>query len=207
MKRAFNCLILLLCISALLPAGKDEKVTPFRPAPAASYQTRQTVAKVTIAAVPYESDAQTKDAFGKVNPNEYGVLPILVIVENNSAATLRLEGMKMEYQTRSGSGLRPTPPEDVPYVVPPKKPSVSSIPSPLPSLGRGKKKNPLADWQIEGRAFRAQMILPGESAFGFVYFQTRHQRGSTLYVSGIRDASTGKELFYFDVPLTANPAQ
>ena len=205
MKRAFNCLVLLLSISALLTAGKEEKEQPFRPAPASSYETKQTNGKVTIAAVPYESDARTKEVFGKVNPNEYGVLPVLVVVQNDSAETLRLEEMKVEYEVGTRIRIRPTPPEDVPYVLPPKNPSAVKFPSPIPGLGRGKKKNPLSGWQIEGRAFRAKMILPGDSAFGFFYFQTRQQRESVLVITGIREASTGKELFYFEVPLTAEP--
>ena len=63
------------------------------------------------------------------------------------------------------------------------------------------KKNPLAAWEIEGRAFAAKMLPSGQSASGFFYFQTGHRSGSTLYVTGIREASTGKELFYFEVPL------
>ena len=205
MKRAFNGLVLTLSISALLVAGKDEKVQPFHPQPASSYETRQTVGKVTIAAVPYESDAQTKEAFGKVNPNVYGVLPILVVIQNDGAETLQLDRMKVEYQMRNGTGLQPTPPEDVPYVIPPKKPSAVQFPSPIPRIGVRKKKNPLNEWGIEGRAFRAEMIPPGEAASGFFYFQTRHQRESTFYVNGIREAATGKELFYFEVPLTVGP--
>jgi hypothetical protein len=205
MKRAFNGLVLTLSISALLFAGKDDKLQPFRPAPASSYATKQTVGKVTIAAMPYESDAQTQEAFGKVNPNQYGVLPILVVIQNDSEEALRLADMKVAYQMRGGTSLEPTPPEDVPYVVPPKRPPTVEFPSPLPKIGPRKKKNPLSEWGIEGRAFRAQMIPPGESASGFFYFQTRHQRESSLYINGIREAATGKQLFYFEIPLTTEP--
>jgi hypothetical protein len=63
------------------------------------------------------------------------------------------------------------------------------------------KKNPLDAWEIEGRAFAAQMLPAGQSASGFFYFQTELQPGATLYISGMRQASTGKELFYFETPL------
>jgi len=55
--------------------------------------------------------------------------------------------------------------------------------------------------QFEGRAFGAKMLPPGESAHGFVYFFTGHRTGSRIYLTGIQQAATGKELFYFDVPL------
>jgi hypothetical protein len=45
------------------------------------------------------------------------------------------------------------------------------------------------------------MLPPGDSAYGFFYFQTGHSRGTSLYISGIREAQSGKELFYFEIPL------
>jgi hypothetical protein len=45
-------------------------------------------------------------------------------------------------------------------------------------------------------------VLPaGNSANGFVYFQTPLQRGSTIYLSGIVEVATGKELLYFEIPI------
>ena len=63
------------------------------------------------------------------------------------------------------------------------------------------KKNPLDAWEIEGRAFSAKMLPPGQSASGFLYFQTGLQRGATIYLSGFTEAATGKELLYFEIPL------
>ena len=45
------------------------------------------------------------------------------------------------------------------------------------------------------------MLPPGESAHGFFYFRTAHRSGASLYVTGMREASSGKDLFYFDIPL------
>jgi hypothetical protein len=64
-----------------------------------------------------------------------------------------------------------------------------------------KRKNPFDAWEIEGRAFAAKMLPAGESASGFFYFQTGMQRGAKLYLTGIAEADTGRELFYFEVPL------
>jgi hypothetical protein len=74
-------------------------------------------------------------------------------------------------------------------------------PNPLP-IPRRTKKNPLSAFEIEGRAFAAKMLLPGETAHGFFYFQTRHRIGSHLYLSGLREAASGTELFFFEIPLT-----
>jgi hypothetical protein len=63
------------------------------------------------------------------------------------------------------------------------------------------KKNPLDAWEIEGRAFAAQMLPPGNSANGFFYFQTILQPKATIYLNGMAEAATGKEILYFEVPL------
>jgi hypothetical protein len=64
------------------------------------------------------------------------------------------------------------------------------------------KKNPLDAWEIEGRAFAAKMLPPGQSASGFFYFRTGLQHGATIYLNGLTEAATGKELFYFEIPLS-----
>ena len=64
-----------------------------------------------------------------------------------------------------------------------------------------KKKNPLMIPEIETRAFAAKMLPPGESAYGFFYFQTGHRHGAKLYVTGLTDAPSGQDLLFFDIPL------
>jgi hypothetical protein len=64
------------------------------------------------------------------------------------------------------------------------------------------KKNPLAATEIDERGFAARMLPPGESAYGFLYFQTSHRSGAKLFIDGLTDAATGQEFFYFELPLT-----
>ena len=59
----------------------------------------------------------------------------------------------------------------------------------------------LNGWELQGRAFAAKMLPPHQSAHGFFYFNTAHFRASQLYITGIREAATGKELFYYEIPL------
>ena len=44
------------------------------------------------------------------------------------------------------------------------------------------------------------MLPPGQSASGFFYFQSPHRPGSVLYITGIREAATRRELFYVEIP-------
>jgi len=189
-------LILFLSIVSAWSADKDEN--KFAPGPASSYENAQRVAQVTLAAQAFETDEQTRPAFGKLNPTEHGVLPVLLLIQNDSGQTINLEGMRVEYIRPDRRRIEATPAQDVPYLYGPERPQIRT--TPLPRLGR--RKNPLAALEIESRAFAARMLPKGESAHGFFYFQTAHSHGSILYVTGIVEAGTGKELFYVEIPLS-----
>ncbi len=79
----------------------------------------------------YESDADTRPVFGKINPNEYGVLPVLLIVENKSNQNLLLDQMKIQFMAPGGIRLDPTAAKDLPYLIGPKRPR-NGPPYPMP---------------------------------------------------------------------------
>ncbi|MDQ6759166.1 MAG: hypothetical protein M3Z32_04775 [Acidobacteriota bacterium] len=193
-----GCVALL--IAAPLSFADKKSEAKFEVGPAASYPSKQTSDNVTIAAVAYDTDDLAHTAFGKVNPYQSGVLPVLVIIQNDTQAAIRMDNVKVEYVSLDGSRIEATPPLDVKFVGPgPKRPQPNTG-SPIPP-GLIKHKKPLAAWEIEGRAFAAKMLPPHESASGFFYFQTRHQAGAKLYLTGLREASSGKEILYFEIPL------
>jgi hypothetical protein len=190
-------LIVLLSIAAAVADDKDK--AHFSAAPAASYPGHQTLDQITIAAVPFLTEEQAKTAFGKVNPYKYGVIPILVVLQNDTGKALRLD-LHAEFVDPGGRHVDATPASDVIYVgSDPKRPRIpGASPIPLPSRN---KKGPLNTSEIEVRAFSAKMLPVGESAFGFFYFQTENIPGSKLYLTGLKDAASGKDYFYFEIPL------
>lgn len=191
-------LIVLLSIAVAAAADKDK--AHFAPGPASSYRSHQTMDKITIAAVPFISDEQTRTAFDKVNPNKYGVLPVLVILENGTGKALRLD-IEAEYVDPGNRHLVAIPAEDVQrYNGVSKPPKLGANPLPIP-LPHREKKGPLNVWEIEGRSFAAKLLPAGESVFGFFYFLTEHLPGSHLYLTGLKDAASGKDYFYFEVPI------
>lgn len=195
-----QALIAFLSIAAA--AGAAEKERPkFTPGPVTSYPNRQTIEKVTVAAEPFDTMTLTQTAFGKLDPNRYGVLPVLVVIENGTDQVVTLDRMKLELIAPDRQRIDATPASDVKYLMGPDRPKVYTGPVPTGAPHLGKKKNPLAEWEIEGRAFTARMLPPKESASGFFYFQAPYRSGSTLYLTGLRDARSGKELFYFEIPL------
>ena len=194
----FKRLALLLSIAAALAA--DKQPPPFKPGPASSFTNRQTNNKVTMGAEPYMMGEKVKAAFGKLDPYQYGVLPVLVVIQNDSGVSIRLDAIHAEYVGPNGDRVDATPAHDVRYLRPAQRPAL--VPGPAPIII--KKKNPLDAWEIEGRAFAAQMLATGQSASGFFYFQTGLQRGATIYITGMKEAQSGKDLLFFELPLSAD---
>lgn len=188
---------LAVSIPALQGVDKDNKGR-FTPPSIESLQTKQTVEGVTIAAQPFNTESLARTAFGKVHPYEHGILPVLILIRNDSKKTIRVSEMKPEYIDGGRERIEPTPASEVKYMRGPRRPNMN--PSPIPGI-RLNRKNPLEAEEIELRAFSAKMLPPGESAHGFLYFQTGHRSGSRFYVTGLQDAGSGQELFYFDIPL------
>ena len=184
-----------MSITAALAADKQQA---FHAPAAASMAHHQTVAQVTIGAETYAAGDKVRAAFGRLVPYDYGVLPVLVVIQNDSRESIRLDQMNAEYVIPRGGRVTATPPGEVRYAHPPHRPDLGAAPPmPIPI----KKKNPLGAWEIEGRALAAQMVAPGLAASGFLYFQTQLQNGATIYLSGLTEARSGKELFYFEIPV------
>src|SRR5436190_152210 len=131
-------LIVLLSIAATatvalapLALAGDKEQTPFKPGPASSYPGAQTLEKITIAAVPYDTAEKAATAFGKVDPYRYGILPVLVVIENNTGKALRLD-LQTQFvlpDRRHADGM---PPADVVLYSPRKGSWKVSQPSPIP---------------------------------------------------------------------------
>ena len=175
-----------------------EPETVFKPGRAVTFAAKQSQDKVTVAVKAYERDEELKSAFRKTPLAQYGVLPVLVVIDNDSGKAVRLK-LRVEFVTGENRKIQPTPAADVPYLKNAKAPNAtgqSPIPIPLP-----KKKNKLASWEVDGRAFAAKLVPAGESVSGFFYFQTGIWKGARIYVDGLSDAATGKDFFYFDIPL------
>jgi hypothetical protein len=193
-----SLLLLLVLVASISTAPGLDKDKKFTSPPMSSITAKVTNDGLTVASVAYTPDEQAKPAFGKLNPYEHGVLPVLLMIQNDTKKAIRLDRMKVEYIDRDRTRIENTPAAEVQYLNGPQRPSFS--PGPIPGV-KLNKKNPLAAEEIEMRGWAAKMLPPGESAYGFVYFRTGHRPGAKLYVTGFEDAGTGKEFFYFEVPL------
>ena len=187
--------IALVGVLTALLAWPEEKT--FHSGAAASY-AHQASDKVTIGAKPFNTEDLTAEAFGKkADLLKYGVLPVLVVIENNRDKALDLRDLEINLVGADGRHVTAVNPEDIPFLATEgKHPGMSPVRIPLP-----KKKNPLNAPEIVTRAFSAKMLPPGDSASGFFYFEARSEAGDRLYMNGLRDARSGQDIMYFEFPL------
>jgi hypothetical protein len=206
-KTRFLFLSIALIAAVLLGAGRgsDDKQS-FQAGKAGQY-SHQTSEKVLVGAKAFDNADLVAEAFGKkTDLLKYGVLPVLVVVENQRDTSIDLREMEVSLVASDGRHVSAMSPEEISYLGKnghrrPKGPG-EGIPLPLPQ-----KKNPLVAPEITGRAFAAGMLPPGDSVSGFFYFEAMSEVGDSLYLSGMRDPRTKKEVMYFEFPLKKDDAK
>ena len=189
-------------MAAIMLAAPWSEDKPFQAGKASDY-SNQISEHVLVGAKAFDNADLVADAFGKkLDLLKYGVLPVLVVVENKRDKSIDLKDLEVSLVASDGRHVAPTSPDELPFLAKdghrkPRQPGVGvQLPVPLPQ-----KKNPLAGQDIVGRAFAARMLPPGDSTSGFFYFEAQSEVGDSIYLSGMKDARTGKEIMYFEFPL------
>lgn len=190
-----------ITLAAVVGLASDEQA--FR-AKAATEYAHQESEKVLVGAKAYDTEDLTAEAFGKkADLLKYGVLPVLVVIQNKRDRAIDIQNMQVELVASDGRHGQSIAPDDLMHLAetgkkPPKLGGGSGLPIPLP-----KKKNPLNTPEIVERSFSARVVPPNDSVSGFFYFEARPESGDSVYLSGVRDARTSKELLYFEFALAA----
>lgn len=187
-----------ITLAALLGLASEDQA--FRAKAAAEY-AHQTSENVMVGAKAFDTEDLTAEAFGrKADLLKYGVLPVLVVIENKRERAIDIQNLQVELVASDGRHGQAIPPEDLMHLAEtgkkPPKLGGGPLPIPLP-----KKKNPLNTPELVERAFSAKVVPPNDSVSGFFYFEAKPESGDSMYLSGVRDARTSKEILYFEFPL------
>jgi hypothetical protein len=187
-----------ITLAALLGLASEDQA--FR-AKAATEYAHQISENVVVGAKAFDTEDLTAEAFGrKADLLKYGVLPVLVVIENKRERAIDIQNLQVELVASDGRHGQAIPPEDLMHLAEagkkPPKLGGGPLPIPLP-----KKKNPLNTPELVERAFSAKVVPPNDSVSGFFYFEAKPESGDSMYLSGVRDARTSKELLYFEFPL------
>lgn len=189
----------------LAAAGTLAGETAFRPKTADKYPSKQKQDGLIVAAKAFVSEKDQKSAFGKVRPRQYGIVPMLLVISNSGTHSFSLESLQVRLITPGREGLEPIRGEDLAALNPKgHQPTRRTIPG-VPGLNRTRvKKGPLDRPEITRHEFRAPIVAPKSTASGFFFYQMGTDsslEGASAYISGIVNISTGRELFYFEIPL------
>jgi hypothetical protein len=160
--------------------------------------------RLAIAAEPY--DSREKMALFRVDYFSHGVLPVRLIVTNNSDRPISLRDARILYVTAQGDRIQAADPEDVERLMTRKEKEGGKIPlpGPLPSIKlKPKASNKSIEQDFDTFEFQALVIEPHTTRAGFLFYDisglNHPLKGALLNLHTIKDAD-GRELFYFEIP-------
>jgi len=175
------------------------KTQPAAAYPAHDYHSAE---KVTVGLDPY--DAPPKSNIFVVNYHDIDLLPILLVITNDSDEPIELSSIKPELVTADGTKLHPATEDDIYRRI--SHPHASGARTPLPFPTKRVKGTVSSKEfnEIESASFKAKAVEPRSSQSGFLFFDvsdvSNPLRGARFYLTNMHDSS-GNTLMYFEVPL------
>jgi len=197
---AASVLVVGFVVASLL-AKEFEKPRPKAAAayPAHDYHKDE---GVTIAADPY--DMPDKTQIFTVNYKEQSLLPVLLIITNDSDQPVSLLDLKAQLVTVDRTKITASTRDDIFRRLSHPSASTSTYPLPFP---RKKVKGGISQKaldELDAAQFDAKAVEPNATQSGFLFFDvggiSTPLAGAHLYVTGLRD-SKGNDLMYFEIPM------
>lgn len=159
---------------------------------------------MAIAAEPY--DTFEKEAFFRVDYLGHGVMPIRLIVTNNSNRPISLREARIFFLSAAGDKIQTAEPEDVERLMTRKERESAKIPmpTPLPPIKlRPKASNKQIEADFSDFEYSAVVVQPHTTRAGFLFYDVSDLdhplAGASLQLRRLHNAD-GKELFSFEIP-------
>jgi len=195
----------VLLIGLALPAAATDHAPPaVQPATSFADVEVHDNEKVAVAAEPY--DTKSKASIFRIDYLSHGIMPVRLIVTNNSDRPISLRDERIMFLTAAGDKIQAAEPEDVERLMSQKERQGSKIPmpGPIPAI---KVKPKASDKEVEADfntfEYQALVVEAHTTRAGFLFYdvsQLEHPlRGAKLHLRELRDAD-GNELFYFELP-------
>ena len=194
--------ILLLILVAHAFAAKDFVKPMARPAATYPAHDAHSDEGTTVAVDPY--DMPDKAQIFSVDYHEEGLLPIFVIITNDTDQPITLTGMKAQLITVNRTKIPPSDSDDV-YrrLAHPSSSAGPTIPLPLPRKKvKGAVPRKVLD-ELQAAQFSAKAVEPHGTQSGFLFFDvagiSTPLAGAHFYLTGLQNAK-GDDLMYFEIP-------
>src|SRR6266567_1980868 len=196
-------LLIVISIAFVMPlawAAKEFAMPKVQPALTYPAHDHHGGENVTVGLDPYDTAAKAK--IFVVNYHDHELLPILLVITNDSDQPVELSGLKAELVTADRTKLSAATSDDLYRRITHVRPSGTKYPLPFPKTKGGVDTKELNE--IESAQFRAKAVEPRGSQAGFLFFDVSDLpnplAGANFYLTGVRDSS-GHELMYFEIPL------
>jgi hypothetical protein len=193
---------LIVLVPFVCFAAKDFSMPRVQPAfsyPAHDHHSNE---NVTVAIDPYDSTA--KASIFTVHYRDNDLLPVLVIVTNDSDQPVQLSDVKAQLVTADRTKLSPLSEDDIFRRLSHPKASGTRYPVPFPTKRAKGGVDSKARDEVQTTLFRARAVEPKSTQAGFMFFDMSDVpsslAGANFYLTGVRDSS-GHDLMYFEVPL------
>lgn len=194
----------VVLLAGLVLAG-EKGFNPPPLSPASTYPAHEahTDEKVAIAIDPFDTEA--KVAIFKIKYKDYDLLPIRLIISNDSDRPLMLDHVRIELITAHKEKLSPAVRDDIlrKLARPEKVTSRPKVRLPIPGTHDNKPISREAREEVETAMFINVPVSPHSTNGGFLFFDVNGienpEAQAHLYITGIKAGT--QELFYFDIPL------
>ncbi len=198
--RFWPVIVIMAIAAPLLWAAKEFFMPKVQPAYSYPAHDHHGTENVTVALDPYETS--TKAGIFAVHYHDLDLLPVLLVITNDSEQPIQLSDIKAELVTADGSKLSPATEDDLYRRI--SHPSASGARAPLPFPTKKVKGGVGAKAlnEIQSAPFKARAVEPRGTQAGFLFFDVAEVSkplvGARFYLTGVRDSS-GHELMYFEV--------
>lgn len=200
--RFWLALAAVLAVPVLCLAAKEFSMPKTQPAFAYPAHDHHAKENVTVGLDPYDDPAKAK--IFTINYKDNDLLPILLVITNDSDQPIELSGMTAELVTADRAKLHPATEDDILRRITHPSASGARVPVPFPTKRVKGGMNSKELDEIQSAEFKAKAVEPRSSQAGFLFFDVADISnplvGAHLYLTGVRDSS-GHELMYFDVEL------
>lgn len=197
------CLLVLIATGVSV-AGKEFNLPTPHPAPTYPARDQHTDESVTVAVDPY--DMPDKAAIFTTNYADEDMLPVYVIITNDSDDTITLSGMKAEFITASRTKIAPATQDDLYRRLSHPKGPKARLPIPIP-IPTGRPKGTVSTKavdEMQRAQFSARAVEPHSTQAGFLFFDINGidnpLPGAHFFLTGLRNAK-GDDLYYFEIAL------
>ena len=196
--------VFTICLVAapVLWAAKEFSMPKVQPALSYPAHDRHGNENVTVALDPYDTAAKANVFV--VRYRDLDLLPIMLIITNDSDQPIQLSGMKAQLVTSDRSKLDPATEDDLYRRISRPRASGARTPIPFPtSRVKGSVKSKELT-EIQSAPFKARAVEPRSTQAGFLFFDVSDIHnpldGARFYLTGVKDSS-GNDLMYFEIPL------